>query len=122
MQGRLPSLPYSRTFPAKVTSQATQVGLWSVPMGRKGPQHAMARTVVQGPDPRAPNIHTRPPAFNLGASAAGLSGRQEGCTVCGSLRRDRWGWPERRHLQPVPSLPPRLLQSWFSGESHRIRL
>lgn len=106
IQGRLPSLPYLRMFPASVISQETQVGLSSVSVGKEGPWHTMARTVVQGPDPHAPNSHTRPPAFNPGASAASLSGRQEGCTVCGSLRQERWGGGRGEDIvNPIPSLP-----------------
>lgn len=95
--------------------------LCSVSVGKEGPQHTMARTVVQDSDPHAPNIHTRPPAFNPGASAASLSGRQEGCTVCGSLKQDRWGVAgERTPSTPYPpSLTPAEL---VSVDSRRVRL
>lgn len=67
------------------------MGLCSVSVGREGPQHAMAETVVWGPDPCVAYIQPRPPAFNSGVSLLRLSGSQEGCTVCRSLTRQIWG-------------------------------
>lgn len=118
----LPSLPYSRMFPATVISQATQWDSIQY-LGRAGPQHAMAGTVGQVLTPG--QCISKPGRLRSVRSVAFQSELQPGGVhrVQESQTRQVLGWGGDRSAEGILSIVPSLPASCRAGlgsDSHRI--